>query len=233
MSSDNRLSEKQYLDAVADIAAVKNSGLDSLLNGIDVPKEAKGLKHVFKAMFKNTEIVQKRQEITNFLSLLTLKYDFKSSRLSQNELGQWEIEHNDWLKLDTLYEKGELQALLTRVKDDENLIDVYAKQDYIPVEFRRRAIDLNNAHIDYSLSDEPKKKFDHLPAVRNEDIVKNAKRNVMTQAKRYERSIAKQKINRNRQKHAQMMEKLKEQSKKQRARYHYEQEKRFPETDED
>lgn len=219
MSDSEHLTKQQYLDAIADISAAKHVGIDNLLENVKGVRKPRGLSKVFRTMFKGDKQAREHEEVANLLSLMTLKYDFKSQRLAQDDLGQWQIADSDWPKLVALYQNGDLQALVQRVKDDEALIEQYAKQDYIPPEYRRRARDLNNASIDYSVVDEPKKKFKHLPAVRNEDIVKHAKEKLISQTKRYERSIAKQQLTKNRREHQQLMEKLKKQRQRQKVRY--------------
>ena len=170
MSNGTKLTEKEYYDAITDLSAIKHLSLSKLIDDAD---EVSGFGYTLSKTFSGKKLMMEMQSIESVLSLLVDQYGLSSKGLNRDE-----------------YRNERLQALVDGIRNDEQLIDDYAHQDYIEKKNRPKYVPLDNP-----------------PAVRNEDLVKDFKNSVSSKMKKYERAAAKNKLDETRSKYRDMMKK--------------------------
>ena len=162
----NAITEEQYQDAISDLSELRNLDFDTYLANYQPISGGS----VFSGRhFHKKEYKQEGDRVIALVNRLILQGHVKSSLTNENDLGVLEFTDEQMRQLRAMYRDHILQDFLMRVKKDMALIDEYANQ---PAKFegKRRAL--------------------QLPIVRPQDQIKNLRKSLHHQSKKYERQAA-------------------------------------------
>lgn len=172
-----KVSEQEYQQAVATISKIKHTNLDYLVDQT-APVGSIGL--FFGSLFSMNRIQGELQGIEGLLSLLVTQEHLPAKRLRPDRYGRWHLSEHDDRALRTLYRQQTLQKMLDDLRQAQQTVQLYAHQETI----------------------REKNQYQQMQVVKNplmirpQDQVKNFKKRMLKQTKKYERIAAKQSMQR-------------------------------------
>lgn len=178
----DRISSETYQKAISDLSALHNMDFDAYLADY---KPISG-RELFMGRHFHKHNFQHDGELAVALANRLILQKHVKSNMADNSLGVLQFSDDQMLKLRAMYRDGILQDMLRRVQDDRKLIDDYSTQP-ARVEGRRRAL--------------------QLPIVRAQDQMKDLRKGMRGQSKKYERQAALDAVKAQRAKYRQMAQK--------------------------